>query len=342
MPSAAVHRAPEHLGTLPELPEDVLLDLSIVIVSYNTASLLAACLRSLERALRLTPLSRGAEVWVVDNASTDGSAALVREQFPWVRLIANGTNVGFSAASNQALRQARGRYLLLLNPDTEVLGTALHVLTAYLDAHPEVGMATARLVNPDGTHQHSAFRFPGLVQLFLDLFPLHPRLEHSWANGRYPPQAYAAPFEIEHPLGACMFVRREAVARVGLLDEGYFLYCEELDWSWRMRAAGWRVVCVPEAVVLHHGGASTRQLRSASFVMLYRSRLRFLRRFAPALIWAAARLLIMLGMVKETLKALWEERRGRISTRERATWVRACWAVFLLAWRGEEDPSSRS
>ena len=304
-------------------------DLSLVIVSYNTAPLLAACLRSVERALGDAALPRGAEVWVVDNASPDYSAAMVAAEFPSARLIANESNRGFSAANNQAVRQAGGRYLLLLNPDTELLGDALPVLMTYLEERPEVAMATGRLVNPDGSHQHSAFRFPGLWQAFLDLFPLHPRLVESRLNGRYPQEAYAAPFEIDHPLGACMLVRREAVAQVGSLSEDYFLYCEEIDWCWRLKAAGWRIVCVPEARVLHHAGAATRQQRAASFVRLYRSRFTLYDRIHPLWRRLAFRGIVALGMLKELLKSAVSATQDE----ERSAWRAACWEVLGLAWR---------
>ena len=305
-------------------------DLSLVIVSYNTAPLLAACLRSVERALGDAALPRGAEVWVVDNASADNSAAMVAAEFPSVRLIANESNRGFSAANNQAVRQAGGRYLLLLNPDTELLGDALPALMTYLEEHPDVAMVTGRLVNPDGSHQHSAFRLPGLWQAFLDLFPLHPRLIESRLNGRYPQEAYAAPFEIDHSLGACMLVRREAVAQVGPLSEDYFLYCEEIDWCWRLKAAGWRIVCVPAARVLHHAGAATRQQRATSFVLLYRSRFTLYDRIHPPWRRLAFRAIVALGMLKELLKSAVSATQDE----ERSAWRAACREVLGMAWRG--------
>ena len=150
---------------------------------------------------------------------------------------------------------------------------AIGQMTHFLLAHPEVGGVGAQLRYPDGRFQHGAFRFPGLFQLWFDLFPPRPRrLLDSRLNGRYPRAAYEGgrPFPIDFALGAALMVRGAAIAAAGLLDEGYFMYAEEVDWCWRMRRAGWPFYCVPSAVVIHHGGASTRQFRSQSFVNLWR------------------------------------------------------------------------
>ncbi len=264
-------------------------DLSIVIVSYNVRDLLRACLNAIRntrhgirdtgygmRDMRYAIQDVALEVIVVDNASNDGSAAMVREAFPDVYLIANETNVGFAAANNQGIRVSRGRHVLLLNPDTVVLDDALARLVGFLDQHPEYAVAGAGLVYPDGSFQHSAFEFPGVLQSFFDFFPINHRVTNSRLNGRYPRALYerGQPFDIDHPLGACLAVRRAAIDQVGLLDEGFFMYCEEIDWCWRMRKAGWKIACVPAARVVHHAGASTRQFRDEMFVALWRSRLR--------------------------------------------------------------------
>ena len=180
--------------------------LSVVIVSYNTVALLARCARSV-----LADAPPGTEVYVVDNASSDGSADMVRRAFPAVRLIANNDNSGFAAATNQALRQARGRYVMLLNPDAELRRGSLPRVVAFLDARPEVGVAGARLIYQDGRFQHSAFRFPSLPMAFLEFFPINHRLANSRVNGRFPTADYLRVFAIDHPLGACMTVRRAAL-----------------------------------------------------------------------------------------------------------------------------------
>jgi N-acetylglucosaminyl-diphospho-decaprenol L-rhamnosyltransferase len=274
--------------------------LAVVIVSWNVRDLLASCLRSLVADLERSQLA--ASVWVVDNASSDGTPEMVAASFPDVRLIASKTNLGFAGGSNLALRELldsrerRPEYFWLLNPDTEVLSGASQALVSALEARPEVGVAGARLQYADGSLQQSAFRFPGLVQLLFELFPVPGQLYNSVLNGRYSRRRYDGerPFRVHHPLGASMMVRAEAAAQVGLMDEGYRLYCEEIDWCWRMRRAGWKAICVPTARVIHHSGKSTGQATAESFVWLWTSRARLYaclhgelkRRVAAALVRA--------------------------------------------------------
>ena len=296
--------------------------LSVVVVSYNTAALLLQCLDSVLRAL--PPQS---EVFVVDNASPDGSAALVRRAFPSVQLLANRRNRGFAAAANQALGRAHGRYVTLLNPDTAVHGDSLRQIVAFLDSHPDVGVAGAPLVYGDGRFQHSAFRFPSLAMAFLEFFPLNHRLTNSRWNGRFPPGHYDRVFEIDHPLGACMTVRRAALAEVGLLDEGFFLYCEEVDWCWRIKRAGWRVVHFPGALVAHHEARSTSQRRRAALRHLYRSRYRLYAkhrsRWRQGLLRAIVRLGAMWKVGTSSLQA------SRASSPERRRQARTEAAAYL-------------
>jgi len=267
------------------------MDLSVVVVSWNVKDLLAACLNSVFSSLSATVLDY--EVWVVDNASSDGSPAMVRERFPQARLVANPDNRGFAAANNQALTQAGGRYSVLLNPDTVVIADALGILLGFLDSQPSVGMAGPRLAYTDGSFQHSAFRFPSLAQVFHDFFHVHHRLRDSRFNGRYPRALYESgrPFPIDHPLGACMMVRRQAFQQVGGFDEQYFMYCEEVDWAMRMKQAGWDVYCVPAAQLIHHAGQSTRQFRDKMFVALWRSRFRlFGKHYGSVFNWVVRRI----------------------------------------------------
>ena len=277
-------------------------ELSVVIVSWNVRDLLKTCLRSLLVDLEEADLE--AKVWVVDNASTDDTPAMVAGQFPAVHLIARDDNPGFAASNNLALRKISNlqspisRYVWLLNPDTEVEPGATAALLAALEAHPRAGIAGARLLYPDGSLQPSAFRFPGLVQLVFDLFHLPPRLYATSLNGRYPRRLYEGtiPFRIDHPLGAAMMVRAEAVAQVGLMDEGYTMYCEEIDWCWRMRQAGWQALCVPTARVVHHAGQSTAQAPIPSFVNLWTSRARLYARHRDPFTRHLARALVRSGM----------------------------------------------
>jgi hypothetical protein len=303
----------------------VSLDLAVVIVSWNVRGLLEACLTSVYESLERSNLA--GEAWVVDNASTDGSAEMVRECFPQVRLMANETNVGFAAANDQALRamgfaSARPhelpRHVLLLNPDTEVLGDALATIVRFLDENPHAGVAGAKLLYPDGRLQHSAFAFPTLAQAFFDFFPLHYRLLNSRLNGRYPHKLYerGEPFPIDHPLGAALMARGEAIQEVGLLDERFFIYCEEIDWCMRMKKAGWGVYCVPRAEVVHHVAKSTGQVRGEMFVALWRSRyLLFEKHYGQFYQWAVRRI-VRLGLRAEMRRALAAHERGEINEAE--------------------------
>lgn len=278
--------------------------LTVIIVSYNVRDLLRNCLRSVQAAADATP-ALDIDVFVVDNAGVDGSAAMVAQEFPDVHLLALDTNLGFTGGNNLVL------YLLgfpvdkpvvalppteptpvpdavlLLNPDTEIAPDALARMTDFLAQHPQAGVAGAHLTYGDGHFQHGAFRFPTPAQLLIDFFPLTgvrgaQRLHDSALNGRYPRAQWEteAPFPVDFVLGAAMLVRAEAIRQVGGLDDGYFMYCEEMDWCLRMAAHGWGVFAVPTAHVTHFEGRSSRQTRWASFERLWRSRFRFYRKHA--------------------------------------------------------------
>lgn len=301
-----------------------MVDVSVVIVSYNTRDILLGCLQSVFETLEAVmsedamsvdrrAISRGFEVIVVDNASADSSAPAVARYFPEVRLIENEFNVGFSAANNQGMAIAQGRYLLLLNPDTIVYPGAVTELVRFLERFPRAGMATSKLLNPDGTLQHSAFRFPTLWMTFLDFFPVHGRLLDSRLNGRYRAVDYRRAFEIDHPLGACMMVRREVVERVGGLSEEYFMYCEEIDWCFRIKRDGWRIYCVPSAEVVHLGGQSTRQIADRMYVELFRSRLLLHRKHYNPVFQVLSKLIIAAGLWAEYARWVGARVRGRVS-----------------------------
>jgi N-acetylglucosaminyl-diphospho-decaprenol L-rhamnosyltransferase len=255
--------------------------LSVVIVNWNARELLARCLTSIEAHLPEVPY----EVWVVDNASQDGSAAMVREQFPGVRLLENEENVGFAAANNLAIRESRAypepgrrsRYTLLLNPDTEVRPRALQALVAFMEAHPQAGAVGARLLNPDGSLQPSCHPMLTPGREFWRLM----FLERIWPRASYPMHRWdtGTPRQVEVIKGACLTLRGKALDQVGLLDAGYFMYTEEVDLCYRLAQAGWELWWVPEAEVVHHEAASTRQAAEAMYVELYRSKVRFYRKY---------------------------------------------------------------
>ncbi len=306
------------------------MDLAVVIVSYNVSTLLHACLESLFASLAGWP-ELAAEVWVVDNASADDSAALVRERFPQVRLLASPDNLGYSAGNNLALQTlgfapragearplsaypwaadlvrpaAPPRFVWLLNPDTVVQGDAPAQLVRFLDRTPRAGACGAQLSYADGSFQHGAFHFPGLTQLALDFFPppgrLNQTLLESRLNGRYPRRLYGQdqPFPVDFVLGATLLARSETLRQVGLLDEGYFMYCEEMDWQGRAQQAGWSVHCVPAARVVHVAGGSSSQFRSQTYVALWQSRLRYWRRYHGSMFNRAATALLRQGLRAE-------------------------------------------
>jgi len=267
--------------------------LSILVVSYNSAALLGPCLDSL-----LAQTAPDDEIMMIDNASTDGSADLVRQRYPAVRIIANSDNKGFGAANNQGINATTGRYVVLVNPDCEVQPGSLDGYHHFLESHPRAAVAGGRLRYADGAFQHSSFRFPTLSQVFLDLFPINWRLTESRLNGRYPKSWDGRPFEIDHPLGAFMCVRRAATQELGmgLFDEAFFMYAEEVDWCFRLKRAGWQIWHCPDALALHHGGRSTRQRAGEMFVQLHRSRLLFFYKHYPPWFSWAARALLRIGM----------------------------------------------
>jgi hypothetical protein len=226
--------------------------LSVIIVSFNTREMTLDCLRTLESDLAGIP----SDVWVVDNASTDGSADAIRESFPNVRLVECNFNVGFGAANNIAMRQARGRYFLLLNSDAFPLPGAIPSLIAYLDSHRQAAVVGPRLLNKDGSLQVSCYKFPT---------PLRAWLENLWISAAFPRHSGIGDYRfwphdsergVDFLIGACMLVRRETFEQTGGFDERFFMYSEETDWQRRIRNRGWEIAFTPEARVTHLGGAS--------------------------------------------------------------------------------------
>lgn len=264
-------------------------DLSVVIVSWNVCDLLRRCLRSVLDANAEHPPAN-TEVIVVDNASVDGSVEMVRSEFDSVHLIANSDNRGFPAANNQGLDAGRGRYVLLLNPDTEVVDDALATMVSFADAHPDVGIVGPRLLNPDGSVQSSRRRFPTLTTAFFEstwLEPYAPRrmLERYYVLDR-PNDTLQ---DVDWLTGAALMARRSAIEQVGPLDEGFFMYSEELDWCRRFREAGWRVVYLPTAQIVHHVGKSSEQVVAARHIHFQTSKVRYFRKYHSAVAAEALR-----------------------------------------------------
>lgn len=280
-------------------------DLAVVVVTWNVRDLMLGCLSSVEDEFARMGLS-GA-IWVVDNASSDGTADAIRREFSGVNLLEPGQNLGFARGNNLALRaigfpdgDLLPPYVLLLNPDTIVRPDAFRELIAGLE-RSGAGLAGARLVYGDGSFQHSAFAFPGLAQLIIDLFPVPGRVVDSRVNGRYPRSLYEGhePFEIDHPLGATFLLRREVIQQVGMFDEDFWLYCEEVDWAMRIKVAGYKVVCVPRAEVVHLVGQSTQQAAAQSVINLWTARLKLYRKHYHPLKRLMAHWILRAGMNRQ-------------------------------------------
>jgi len=281
-------------------------DLSIVLVCMNNKKYLEPCLRSLYES----EVNSRFDVVVVDNGSTDGSQSMLRKLFPEVRIIQNDTNVGLSRASNQGIGATRGRYVLLLNDDTLVNGPSLDAMVEFLDSHLEAGAVGGRLLNPDGSYQAGTNRFPSLREEFLIATRVGALL---WPN--YPDSACATHAKAVDWLGsACLLLRREALAQVGLLDEEYFIYGDEADLQHRLKQAGWIVCYLPEVTTVHYGGRSMNRWRRRK--MVYRGKMLFFRKNYDPLKSGALR--AMLGSLSLVKMVIWSAALALPAWRQRA------------------------
>lgn len=252
------------------------IQLSIIIVNWNTRIFLGQCLRSIMDTIG--DISH--EIIVVDNCSPDGSAEMVAQEFPQVRLIANDENLGFARGNNQGIKESKGQYILLLNPDIVVHPQAIEKLLQFLEQRPEAGAVGARLLNPDGSTQRVGFfrRFPSVVQVILfdtALRRLAIRIkglrERYW---EYVDETRA--HQVDQIPGACLMTRREVIERIGLLDEDFTFWYEDVDWCYRMRNRGWELYFLPQATMTHFGGQSfAHWSESQQQVQLHKSMLKF-------------------------------------------------------------------
>jgi GT2 family glycosyltransferase len=301
-------------------------DLSIVVTNWNGCELLRGCLRSIDREVR-GRVGEGrleSETLVVDQASSDGSAAAVRAEFPWAEVIELPANVGFAAGTNVGLRRAKGRHCVLLNNDTVVLPDALERCARYLDAHPDVGVVGPQLLNTDGSKQNSIHSVPNFVT---EVLPKG--LLEQIAPLRYPSKRFEhpAPIAVEAVLGACMLVRREVLDDVGLMPEDYFFFLEETDWCLQIRRAGWKVVHVPEARVIHvHGATTKKRVPAETRIEYHRSLYRFFRKNRGE---RAFRTLLALRVAKGFFYAATGWLPGLVSGRARDRWLQN---LRVLAW----------
>lgn len=247
----------------------------VIIVSWNTRDLLRSCIDSLFTSL--IDISRDQlQVWVADNGSTDGSLEMVEAEFSDVKAIKNDRNLGFAGGNNLAIPLGKAPYVLLLNPDTEMQSGSLDALLKFLERHPEAGVAGSRLFNSDGSLQAAAFPFPTIRRELWRLF----YLDKIARYGVYPLERWPTDqaHKVGYVQGASMLVRRECFDRVGLFDETFFMYSEEVDLCYRITQAGWMVYWIPMSQVIHHGGQSTRQVAQKMFLWLYQSKYLFFRK----------------------------------------------------------------
>lgn len=250
----------------------VSLTLSVVVVSYNTRDMTLRCLRTLSRELE----GFSAEIFVVDNASCDGSVEAIKSEFPEVKLLVNEGNRGFGAANNQALRLARGEFFLLLNSDAFPHPQAIERLLDCGSSHPRAAVVGPRLLNGDGSLQLSCYRFPSPLKSIWENTLLAAALPDHPIFGDFRNWPHDEEREVDFVIGACWLVRREAAEEVGFFDEEFFLYGEETDWAKRFWAAGWSVLFTPVAEVVHLGGGSGKVQADKVFNEFQRAQERFM------------------------------------------------------------------
>jgi len=247
------------------------LDISIIIVNWNTKDLLLECLESIYKTVNKITF----EVWLVDNASTDESVEAAKNRYPDINVIQNERNLGFAAANNLAFKQLKGRYALLLNTDATLINNAAEELFYFMEDRPKVGISCGQLLNADGSKQNSIANYPSLFSLLCNETLLRILLPKKFPSKR---KEYSSPVEVDSCIGACMIVRKKAMDEVGTLDEGYFFYLEETDWAYRMKQSGWGVYFVPSARIVHAQGKSVGNNANKK-IMFYRSRYYFFKKW---------------------------------------------------------------
>ncbi|MEP0201333.1 MAG: glycosyltransferase family 2 protein [Halioglobus sp.] len=306
------------------------MDLSIIIVNWNTRDMLRDCLNSIPKQNK----GLSVETIVIDNASQDGSATMVSAEFPQARLIQNTDNLGFGTATNQGMRVATGRYLLLLNSDTLVHGDVLADSVNYMEAHSAVGMMGCKVLNEDGSVQMTCSRFPGFLNLVLQTLGLNRLGRPKWLQ-RYQMLDWdrSDEREVEVISGCYLITRRETVDQIGMLDEAFFLYGEETDWCRRCAEGGWKLVFAPVGCITHLGSGSISKLNYKRDLMLTEGTVRLHRKHGGYLAATAVWLLLLLfnfsRSVYWSIRALPD---SRPYTAERAGHFRQVVRHFKRAW----------
>jgi GT2 family glycosyltransferase len=290
------------------------LDLSVILVNWNTRDALRDCLTSLRAALQASPMA--SEVCVVDNASRDGSAEMTAQEFPEVRLTANTHNRNYAAGSNQMLAAASGEFLLLLNPDTVVPVGAPDRLVAFLRSHPGAAAVAPALVHPDGRLQQSVRGFPGPRALMGEILGLACCCPSSeWGAYRPRDLPLDQPSEVDQPMTSALLIRRAALDAVGVFDEAFPLFFNDVDLCFRLRQAGWSIFYEPAVRVVHDGGASTRQVRPEAIRLSHEGLQRFYAKHyqatMPAILYAGLMLAIR---ASGWARVAWARRQGSRGT----------------------------
>ncbi|MCB0153707.1 MAG: glycosyltransferase family 2 protein [Anaerolineae bacterium] len=304
------------------------MDLSIIIVNWNTCRLLTQCLTSIYDKVHHYTF----EVIVVDNASTDQSVVTIRQQFPQVRLVENNENMGFAGANNQGLAIAQGRYVLLLNSDTIVLPAAFDDMVRFADQHPEAGMIGCKLLNEDGSLQESWAAFPTFWSELTGRLQRHRQLIDETQGV----------FEVDWVGGACLLARASALATVGFLDDSYFMYSEETDWCFRVRQQGWKIYYLAEAKIIHLGGGSANRASLPQLVRLYESKIRFFDKHygkvqATSLRYGLA-LANSVGLIRRALGSFRSSSQQQSESGQRIT---VQWQLIKHLLRGPVSPSKQ-
>lgn len=259
------------------------MELSIIIISFNTSELLRKCLNKVYKSLSFGKIEKKSEVIVVDNASSDDSVSMVKKNFPKVNIIGNNKNLGFSVANNQGIKESSGKYVLLLNSDTEVEKDALIKLLETISRDEKIGAVGGKLINLDGTLQYSLGFFPNLPKVFFWMFFIDdiPLLSKILKPYHLEEKSFYNKMQsVDWVTGACLLFRHEIISRVGYLDENIFMYGEELEWCYRIKKTGYKVFFTPVAQILHHQGASGSS--AAGILEEFKTLLYFYKKHKPS------------------------------------------------------------
>jgi GT2 family glycosyltransferase len=269
------------------------MDISFIIVNWNTKNLLCDCLNSIPESTEALTY----EIIVVDNASSDGSAAMLEEKYPQVALIANTENRGFGAANNQGFAIMKGKYALLLNTDAVLTPGAVNKLWGFAESHPQAAIVCGQLLNADGSRQNSVAAFPSLLTLATNTSLLEYLFPRKYPSKRY---AHTQPLEVDSAIGACMMIRKKALDEVSFFDNRYFFFFEETDLAYAMKRVGWVIYQVPDAQIYHLQGQSIGH-NARSRIEFYRSRYQFIRKWHKSAYYRTAAAIIFLRLLVNTL-----------------------------------------